>query len=51
MEVATGAGTLLTILNIIGVGFLWKQIKTYFRSKRCKQLECKCECHEEDIRT
>lgn len=48
MEVAGLAGVILTILNAVGIGFFWKKIKTAFKSKRCKEPKCACECHKPD---
>lgn len=48
MEVVTGAGVLLTILNLIGVGVYWKRIKEAFKRKKCKSDDCKCECHPKE---
>ncbi len=46
MEVATGAGVLLTVLNLIGLGVYWKRIKEAFKRRKCKTEPCKCDCHE-----
>lgn len=48
MEIATGAGVLLTLLNLVGLGVYWKRIKEAFKRKKCKSPDCKCECHPEE---
>ena len=45
MEVATGAGLLLTLLNLVGFGIYWKRIKEAFKRKKCKTESCNCDCH------